>query len=357
MRFVEKTSKKPPCCPFCGKIIKRPEILPIGISDLEAGICECGSVYVCDVTGHNRGTAFLEALFIATAGDWDLMWDLEPEIDYKEIWIENYDYTHHLVFPFSQEKPSLKSALCFVKLSEDLREIKLENLKKHLEKKEITRSFPFQKRKLDKKEVETFISNGDFSTLSSYVVSEPLNLSVVQKFLYHPDPIFRKKVIVALGQIGRDLSKFYPEKVLEFIKRLLYSAADSASSAWGALEAVGDIIRETGERYSIFVKNLLAFLNFPEYRPYVLYALYRISEKNPQALKKHSYLKLLDYFNTGDNQTKGLILSILLNLKTKEIGFYLKNINPEESFEIFDYDKFCYQKVFFREIIEKFERS
>jgi len=39
----------PPTCPFCGRVIAKPTYLPIGFSDLEAGICECGSVYVCDV--------------------------------------------------------------------------------------------------------------------------------------------------------------------------------------------------------------------------------------------------------------------------------------------------------------------
>jgi len=79
---------KIPTCPFCGRPIAKPTYLPIGFSDLEAGICECGSVYVCDVTGHNRGAAFVEALLIACAGDWDLAWDLSPDEDYKEIWVE-----------------------------------------------------------------------------------------------------------------------------------------------------------------------------------------------------------------------------------------------------------------------------
>lgn len=355
MRFAEKTPKAP-ICPFCGRFIKPPEILPIGISDLEAGICECGSVYVCDVTGYNRGTAFLEALFIATAGDWDLMWDLEPEVDYREIWIENYDYTSHSVFPSTQEKRPSRGSLCFIKLSEDLREIKSEKIKKQLEKSLAPTSQRFQRKKLSKREVEKMLLDGDVQTLSNYVISEPLNLNVIQKFLYHPDVIFRKRVVVTLGQVVRNLNKFYPERVLEFIKRLLYSAADSASSAWGALEAVGEIIRETEDRYAFFVRNLLAFLKFPEHRVSALYALYRISEKNPQALKKNNYLTLLKFLDTENDEIKGLILSIFVNLRSKEVMPYFKPVN-KEVFELFDYETFCYKKRAFKDLLEKLEKG
>jgi hypothetical protein len=121
----------PPTCPFCGRVIVKPTYLPIGFSDLEAGICECGSIYVCDVTGFNRGAAFVEALFIACAGDWDLAWNLEYDEDYKEIWIENYDLPSHSIMPSSEKK---RGALCFLKLSEEIREAKELKLKKLLDK-------------------------------------------------------------------------------------------------------------------------------------------------------------------------------------------------------------------------------
>ena len=347
---------KIPTCPFCGRPIAKPTYLPIGFSDLEAGICECGSVYVCDVTGHNRGAAFVEALLIACAGDWDLAWDLSPDEDYKEIWVENYDLESHSILPMPPYgRKKLSSALCFLKLSDEIREAKKDKLQKLLQKeKEISDLPKVEKRKLSKKEIEGLIKKGDITLLSAYVLAEPLNLNALQKFLYHPDPVFRKKVIVATGEVVLKLVKVYPEKVLDFIKRLLYAAADSAASAWGALEAVGEIIRNTEDRYSIFMRNLLAFMKLPEYRPYLLYAFYRISEKNPQVLKQHSYLTLLNYIENSSPEIQGLILLIFRNLNASEIKSYFDKIDSLASFKLFNYETFEFEEVKLSELMEKF---
>ncbi len=346
---------KIPTCPFCGRPIAKPTFLPIGFSDLEAGICECGSVYVCDVTGHNRGAAFVEALLIACAGDWELAWDLIPEEDYTEIWIENYDFQTHTVLPEPyQEKKLFRSALCFIKLSEDLRESKEPKIKKILQKEEIIDFPKVEKRKLTKKEIEDLINQGNLTLLFSYILAEPLNLNILQKFLYHPDPVFRKKVSVIMGMAAEKLVKVRPEKVLELLKRLIYAAADSAASAWGALEAAGEIIRNTEDRYSYFIKNLFAFMEFPEYRPYVLYAFYRISEKSPQLLKHHSYLKLLDYLEGASPEIQGLLLLIFKNIKANEIKSYLSKIDKEKNFKLFNYENYTFESVKLKDLIKKF---
>jgi hypothetical protein len=343
----------PPTCPFCGRVIAKPTYLPIGFSDLEAGICECGSVYVCDVTGFNRGTAFVEALLIACAGDWDLAWNLEYNEDYKEIWIENYDLSSHSIMPSSERK---RGVLCFLKLDDEIRSVKEFKLKKLLDKpnQEIPR---VEKRKLSKNEIKDLIENGKTSLLIAYHIAEPLNLNILQKLLYYPEITFRKRAIVALGEVAKVLVNIYPEKVLELLKRLIYASADSAASAWGSLEAVGEIIGNTEDRFSIFVKNLLAFMNYPEYRPYVLYALYRIAEKNPQILKQHSYLKLLNYLEGSSTETQGLILKIFEKLNAKEILPYLNILDPEKDFEFFNYETFSFERVFLKELIENLKKE
>ncbi|PMP65542.1 MAG: hypothetical protein C0190_06685 [Thermodesulfobacterium geofontis] len=345
----------PPICPFCGRIVSKPTYLPIGFSDLEAGICECGSVYVCDVTGHNRGTAFVEALLIACAGDWDFAWDLEYDEDYKEVWIENYDFESHSILPSSEKK---RGVLCFLKLADEIREVKRDKLENLFKKPNKNGNIPkVEKRKLSKNEIMDLIEKDEISLLIAYHVAEPLNLHLLQKFLYYPEIIFRKKVIVTLGKIAQVLVHIYPEKILELIKRLIYASADSAASAWGALEAVGEIIRNTEERFSLFIRNLLAFMDYQEYRPYVLYALFRIAEKNPSILKKHSYLKLLNYIENNPPEIQGLILKIFEKLNSKEILSYLNKIDPEETFEFFNYETFSLEKVFLKDLLESIKKE
>jgi len=344
---------KPPTCPFCGRPITKPSYLPIGLSELEAGICECGSIYVCDITGHNRGTAFLEALYIACAGDWDLALSLELNEDYKEIWIENYDLPSHSVLPYSSSERKRSGVLLFLKLADELREYEMEKIKKLLAKDSSVMP-QVEKKKLKKDEIEELINKNEISLLIAYHITEPLNLNVFQKLLYHPDLIFRKKAIIALGKIVQSLVNIYPEKILELLKRLIYASADSAASAWGALEAVGEIIRNTDERYAIFINNLLAFMKYPDFRPYVLYAIYRIAEKNPQLLKRYSYLKLLNYIENSSPEIQGLILKIFEALKSKEVNFYLNKISINESFNFFNYEILNFEKISLKTLVENF---
>ncbi len=347
---------KPPNCPFCGRIIDKPSYLPIGFSDLEAGICECGSVYVCDITGHNRGTAFLEALFIACAGDWDLALSLELDEDYKEIWVENYDLSSHSIIPYLSSEKKWSGVLLFIKLVDELRDYEMEKIKKLLIKeKDIIPQV--EKKKLRKNEIEELINKEEISLLIAYHIAEPLNLNIFQKLLYHPDPIFRKKVIITLGKVSKNLVNIYPEKILELLKRLIYASADSAASAWGALEAVGEIIRNTEERFATFITNLLAFMKYPDQRPYALYAIYRVAEKNPQLLKRYSYLKLLNYIEDSSPLIQGLILKIFEVLKSREIFSYLNKVYLNETFDFFNYETLAFEKISLKTLVDKISKG
>ncbi len=348
---------KVPTCPFCGNFIEKPTYLPVGVSDFEAGKCKCGSVYVCDVTGHNRGAAFIEALLIACGGDWDLAWELVPEEDYYEVWIENYDFsTHRIIAESFYEGRRISGVLCFLKLAKDIEEVKKESREKLFTKKKILPEV--KKVKLSKMEMEKLIEELNYSELIAYSLKEPLNLNILQRFLYHPDPIFRKKVILAIGKVAEKMVEIYPEKVLDLIKRLIYASADSASSAWGALEAVGEIISVTKDRFGIFVKNLLAFLDLEEWRPLTLYALLRIAQNNPQTLKKESYLKLLKYLNQNESsEVKALILLIFYYLRAKEIISYLFLINENEKAEIFNYETLKFEPIFLKDLAIQIKTS
>lgn len=344
---------KVPTCPFCGSFIAQPTYLPVGVSDFEAGKCECGSVYVCDVTGYNRGAAFVEALLIACGGDWDLAWELVPEEDYQEIWIENYDFsTHRVVSESFYEGRKISGVLCFIKLAKDVEELKKETKEKFFTKKEILPEV--EKKKLSKVEMEKLIEELNYSELIAYSLKEPLNLNVLQRFIYHPDPVFRKKVVLALGKIAEKMVEVHPEKILDLIKRLIYASADSASSAWGALEAVGEIISTTRERFGIFVRNLLAFLDLDEWRPLVLCALLRIAQNNPQILKKENYLKLLRYLNENEgSEVKALIFLIFYHLKAKEILSYVSLVRDEEKAKVFNYETLKFETIFLKDIVNQ----
>ncbi|MGC9017058.1 MAG: DVU0298 family protein [Caldimicrobium sp.] len=350
---------KTPQCPFCEKPISKPAYLPVGFSGYEAGVCECGAVYVVDETGFSRGAVFLEALFIACGGDLELALNLIPEEDYQEIWLENYDpITHTIPGEPLYEGRKIKGALCFIKLAEDLEELKAKERERSLVKEEKMKleeeNLKKYKKRLLRKEVEELLIENRFSDLLAYVLAEPLNLNVVQKVLYHPEESLRKKGAYLLGQIARNLYQREPQKVLDLIKRLLYASADSAASPWGALEAVGEIIRETENSYSNFVKNLFGFLKFPEYEISTLYALMRIAEKNPEAIKKAPYLRLLNLFPKTEALSQALILKIFISLKGIELLSY-KTFLKKKILSLFNYETFAYQELSLENLWNQYE--
>ena len=84
-RFLGRDVIERPSCPFCGTLIEKPKELAVRMPhEMPVGACSCGAVYAFDVTGHNLGTAMIEALVFGCNGDWDLAWDLLPEEDYLQ---------------------------------------------------------------------------------------------------------------------------------------------------------------------------------------------------------------------------------------------------------------------------------
>uniref|UniRef100_A0A832LW87 PBS lyase n=1 Tax=Caldimicrobium thiodismutans TaxID=1653476 RepID=A0A832LW87_9BACT len=347
-----------PTCPFCKNPIAKPTFLPLGFSDYEAGVCACGAIYVCDPTGFSRGAVFLEALLIACAGDWDLALNLIPEEDYQEIWIENYDPQSHTIpgEPLYEGR-KIRGALCFLKLTEDIEVLKEKERKEKLKRastEESQKRLNSYKKRLSKLEMEKLLIQDSYQELVNYVVGEPLNLSQLQKFLYHPEEALRKRAALSIGKASKVLSEVQPERVLDFLKRLLYAASDSAASPWGALEAVGEIIRETGPKFKLFIKNLFGFLHYPEYIPYALSALERIAEKNREALKEGPYLRLLSLFPKVASPEQALIVLIFTHLKGKELLGYRDKLKSGEV-EIFDYATFKRKKVDLSQLWDNYE--
>ncbi|HFC97384.1 MAG TPA: hypothetical protein ENJ40_02845 [Thermosulfurimonas dismutans] len=326
-----------PRCPFCGQPVAPPRNLGYQFADLDAGFCKCGAVYVSDVTGFNRGAAFAEALFLASGGRPELAWELLPEEDFREAVLEPYDQiTHQLVPERHLEGRRVSGVLYFVKLSEDLKDLGekgLEELRRIRQERKRPRAKP---RKLRRPEAERLVAEKRFQELRDLCAVQPLNIRTLQKLLYHPDRDLRFRTIKYLGDIARDLAEELPEDIADLVKRLLYASADSAASAWGALETVGEIIRALPQRFGLYVRNLMAFLPYPEFRPAALFALWRIAEAHPELLRREGPLRLLSLLHDQDPRVRGLTLLILEALDLKEVAGEIAPLSEDKAcFEIY----------------------
>jgi hypothetical protein len=96
-----KASPEEPRCPFCYHEIEQPKELPSRkIVEFPIGVCEhCGVVYAYDVTGHNMGAAFIEALLFACNDDDYLAFSLSHGEDYTDAVVGNYDIITHTIVP------------------------------------------------------------------------------------------------------------------------------------------------------------------------------------------------------------------------------------------------------------------
>ncbi|MCL6500144.1 MAG: hypothetical protein K6U07_08995 [Firmicutes bacterium] len=134
MHQMKDPANQPPACPFCGQPVERPrELKTRRPGEMPVGSCPCGAVYACDVTGHNLGAAFIEALVFGCNMDWDLAWSLLPGEDYLEKPVEGYDLESHLIVPGgSFQGRRVRGALYFVRLHRDIREATGEGVQKSL---------------------------------------------------------------------------------------------------------------------------------------------------------------------------------------------------------------------------------
>ncbi|QJA05769.1 hypothetical protein FVE67_02680 [Thermosulfurimonas marina] len=345
---------KPPSCPFCGREIPPPRNLGFQFADHDAGVCECGAVYVSDVTGFNRGSAFAEALFLASGGRWELAWDLAPGEDYQEIWLEPYDQARHLLVPEGTlEGRKVSGALCFVRLAEDLLELSREDLEAL--RRPSSRSSPeVRPRKLRRPEAERLVAENRREELLLLCRAQPLNLRVLQKILYHPEALLRLRTATLLGEFARRFGDECPEEVADLVKRLLYASADTAASAWGALEAVGEIIRALPRRFGLYVRNLLAFLPYPEFRPGALYALWRVAEAHPELLLREKPFRVVSLLEDENPLVRGLALLILRALRLSEAAPGVRPLlEDSRTFEIYlpEEDRFVSRRL--KEVAEE----
>ena len=99
-KFLGRDIIKEPTCPFCGMPVEKPKELSTRMpGEMPVGVCSCGAVYACDETGHNLGSAMIEALVFGCDMDADLAWGLLPDDDYAEEIVEHYDFVTHCIVP------------------------------------------------------------------------------------------------------------------------------------------------------------------------------------------------------------------------------------------------------------------
>ncbi len=306
-----------PLCPFCDAPLERPRDLePKRLGDFGYGRCtQCGAVYVHDVTGFNLGAAMVEALGFACNDDWDMAWDLMPDEDYQDALIEHYDHATHRIYPSGHDNNGtrVKGALSFIRLFDDVRELTDEGVKQRIDHAGTTElaqeaastSITGSKVRFSKRDVQKAVVDRQVGQLIAMALRDHLVLRKIQRLLYSADDNQRWSAVLMLGAVAGALAKSEQALVGDLVRRLLYSANDSAAANWGAIEVIGEIIRSQPSVYGSFVRHLLGLLHDRPSQPAILWAMGRIGELYPKLVKSSSFFPLLDLLESDDPTVRG----------------------------------------------------
>jgi len=323
-KFMERGVMVKPTCPFCGMLLKKPE--PVPSSDMPLGTCSCGAVYACEVTGHNLGSAMIEALVHACHGDWDCAWELTPDQDYVDQQVKTYDLeTHHIIPGGVYEGRRISGVLYFIRLNEATA-IKAPP--------EPTVPCPVQapackipRRSSAKQEVEALVGRYDLKALLEMAAEDHRIIRDLKRLLYSADKLLRWRAAEALGKAAAVVALKNPTAVSKLIQGLFSSVSDTAASSWGSVDAIGEIIGSVPDRFSGFIPQLVQLSTDPARLPEVLRAMAKIGETRPDLLRRFSY-PMIPLLRNPDSEVRGyavILLGLLHAHEAKEDMARLKD--------------------------------
>ncbi len=318
-------------CPFCGHAIEQSkELMERKLREFPVGVCNhCGAVYAYDVTGHNRGAAFVEALLFACNYDDYLAFSLSAGEDYSDAIVEHYDaITHSVILGEGLDDRTVRGVLIFVKLDREFQEVTGEKVKEKIKVALPSSPTKLRSEKFSREKVRKSLSENKFDEIIALAEEDSRVISELHRMLYTPDIKLRWRIIEILSEASKKIGEKRPDEISKFLNRLLKSAADSASSAWGALEAVGAIISANPDLFGEFSRPLLSFLNNKDFWNEVTWAIGKITTKKPD-LVKYAYLPLCSFLLNPDPTLRGYAAWALGGIGIPDVKEELKKLETD----------------------------
>ncbi|UCB48318.1 MAG: HEAT repeat domain-containing protein [Deltaproteobacteria bacterium] len=335
-RFSGREIIAKPACPFCGMLIDKPRESETQMqTEMPVGKCSCGAVYACDVTGHNLGTALIEALVFGCDGDWDLAWDLLPEEDFNEAQLKGYDFETHLVIHGGvYQGRRISGTLYFVRLHRYIPGFTGESAKKRLDTAAGVSQRSSRKKKgrkaLSKKEVEAFVEAYDLSPLLNVAKEDKRIIRDLQRLIYSVDKRLRWRATDALGKVSGVIAKYDPGAISKLLQRLFSASADTAASSWGCLDAIGEIISNNPEQFGGYMPQLYQFAGDRALLAEVLRALGKIGVVRPDLIRKTAH-RFIPFLQDPDPEIRGYAAILLGNLGAQEAKDALTRLAEDAS--------------------------
>lgn len=326
-----KALPEDPRCPFCYHKIEQPkELSSRKIVEFPLGLCsQCGAVYAYDVTGHNMGSAFIEALLFACNEDDYLAFSLSHGEDYTDAIVGNYDIVTHTVVPEKVYNDRfVRGVLIFIKLFGQFQDATEEKVKEKFRAIQPIVKTKLRSENFSKETVRTYVAENRKEDLVALAQEDSRVLNELQRLLYTPDELSRWRVIDLLGEVSRSVGEKRPDIISKLIKNLLQSAASPGASAWGALEAIGTIISTKPSLFGEFTKPLLSFISHQDLWREVTWAIGKISTADAN-LARLAFRGLASLLDNPDHVLRGYASWALGNIGITDVIDRLKTLEAD----------------------------
>ncbi|MCL6561198.1 MAG: PBS lyase [Firmicutes bacterium] len=334
--FIGRDPVQRPSCPFCGMPVERPkELKTRRHGEMPVGSCSCGAVYACDVTGHNLGSAFIEALVFGCDMDWDLAWNLFPGEDYLEALVEHYDLDSHLIVPTgSFEGRKVRGVLYFIRLVQDIREVTRQGVQKKLKQATpVSAEIPYEPltdKPLTRKEIEELVKTYQIEPLLHAAGRDKRILRDLQRLLYSGDKLLRLRTAEILGKTTAVVARKEPGTVSNLLQKLFSSLSNPGSSTWGAIDTIGEIIGNSPDLFVGYIPALYHYLDDEELRPEALKAIARAAAIRPDLIRKTAF-RIMSYLGDPNPATRGIAAWIFGFLDMPEVRKELERLRDDPS--------------------------
>jgi hypothetical protein len=316
-KFLGKDILSRPKCPFCGLDIDKP--VDLSHSAMPMGKCGCGAVYAFDVTGHNLGSAMIEALVYACGGDCDCAWSLTSDEDYVDEQVYNYDdRTHRIVQSGVYEGRRIAGTLYFIRLQK--------NLPWSGERAGIPEisSFPTSsslevpaRKSFAKHDVEAFVKAYELDILLTMAREDKRIIRDLKRLLYSADDTLRWRAAEAIGRVSAVIVEKDPGSIAKLMQGLFSALMDTAASSWGALDAIGEIISRNPRQFSGYIPQLYPLVRDKSLLPDILRALGKIGLTYPEPMRKVGP-HFVPFLDDPEPAMRGYAAILLSNLGTEE---------------------------------------
>ena len=327
-----KASPEEPRCPFCYYKIEQPkELHSRKIVEFPLGLCkQCGAVYAYDITGHNMGAAFIEALLFACNEDDYLAFSLSHGDDYTDAVVGNYDIVTHTVVPEKiYNERFVRGVLIFVKLFDEFKEATEQKVKEKSKTLLPIAKTKLRSEKFSKEIVRQYALENKLEKLIALAEEDSRVINELQRMLYTPDELLRWRIIDILGEVCKKVGESRPDLISKLLSKLLQSAAYPGASAWGSLEAAGAIISATPDLLGEFSPALLSFLQQENLWKEVTWAIGKIAIVRPD-LVKYAFRSLCSFLENPDPTIRGYAIWALGNIGFNDVIEKLKKLGPDD---------------------------